>query len=216
MTDDTKDSGGETPPHVINLEDEKRRRENERAERSAPEEVVAELGQLDAMAYDQRRKDEARKLGVRVTTLDAQVQTYKAAHGLLDKERSNAGGLKLTEPEPWDHSVDGRRLLDDLVAALHRYLALPDGAAEALALWIIHTHAHDAADVSPRAAFTSPEPGCGKSTSLAVLRRLVLRPLPASNISPAAVFRAVEAFRPTLLIDELDAVFTKGGNDELR
>ncbi len=216
MTDDTKDSGGEPPPHVISLEDEKRRRENERAERSAPEEVVAELGQLDAMAYDQRRKDEARKLGVRVTTLDAQVQTYKAAHGLLDKERSNASGLKLTEPEPWDDPVDGCRLLDDLVAAFQRYLALPDGAAEALTLWVVHTHAHDAADVSPRAAFTSPELGCGKSTSLAVLRRLVPRPLPASNISPAAVFRAVEAFRPTLLIDELDAVFTKGGNDELR
>ena len=64
MTDDTKDGGGEIPPHVISLEDEKRRRENERAERSAPEEVVAELGQLNAISYDQRRKDEAQARAV--------------------------------------------------------------------------------------------------------------------------------------------------------
>ena len=43
---------------------------------------------------------------------------------------------------------------------------------------------------------------------------LVLRPLPAANISPSAVFRVIEACRPTTLVDEADS-FIKD-NEELR
>jgi Protein of unknown function (DUF3631) len=43
---------------------------------------------------------------------------------------------------------------------------------------------------------------------------LVLRPLPAANVSASAIFRVVEGFRPTLLIDEADS-FLKD-NEELR
>jgi len=45
-------------------------------------------------------------------------------------------------------------------------------------------------------------------------RREVCHPLPASNVTPATLFRSVEKYRPTLLIDEADS-FLKG-NDELR
>ena len=61
---------------------------------------------------------------------------------------------------------------------------------------------------------TAPEKNCGKSTLLGVLQRLVDTPLPTSNISPAALFRCVEAWQPTLLIDEADT-FAKD-NEELR
>ena len=47
---------------------------------------------------------------------------------------------------------------------------------------------------------------CGKSSLLRWLARVVPRPLPASNISAAALFRVIEAAYPTLLIDELDQV----------
>jgi hypothetical protein len=55
---------------------------------------------------------------------------------------------------------------------------------------------------------------CGKTTLLDVLSRLVLRPLSTANVSAAAVFRVVEAYRPTLFIDEADTFLP--GNDELR
>jgi putative DNA primase/helicase len=45
---------------------------------------------------------------------------------------------------------------------------------------------------------------CGKSSLLRWLARVTPRPLPASNISAAALFRVIEAAYPTLLIDELD------------
>ena len=49
---------------------------------------------------------------------------------------------------------------------------------------------------------------------LEVLSLLASRPLPASNVSPSAIFRVIEQSAPTLLIDEADT-FVKD-NEELR
>jgi putative DNA primase/helicase len=56
---------------------------------------------------------------------------------------------------------------------------------------------------------------CGKSTALALLGAVVPRPLPSANISPAALFRAVEKYRPTLLLDEAET-YMRDGNEALR
>jgi putative DNA primase/helicase len=110
--------------------------------------------------------------------------------------------------------VDGAELLTALSETFTRYLALPDGAADAMALWTIHTYALDVAFVSPILALTSPEKRCGKTTALEILASLVSRPLPASNLTPAAAFRIIEQCQPTLLVDEADTFLRK--NDELR
>ena len=68
--------------------------------------------------------------------------------------------------------------------------------------------------MSPLLGITSPEKRCGKTTLLALLTALALRALPASNITPAALFRAVERFRPTLIIDEADTFLRE--REELR
>ena len=47
-----------------------------------------------------------------------------------------------------------------------------------------------------------------------MLGQQVLRPVPASNISSASLFRAVEEFRPTLIIDEAETFLKE--NEELR
>ncbi len=122
--------------------------------------------------------------------------------------------LKLPEPKPWPESVDGAVLLEELAAAFRRYLALPGGAAEALALWVLFTHTFNAWQVSPRLALTSPAPRCGKTTALSILACLVPRPLLASNITPAAVYRVIELNQPTLLIDEADTYL--GRHEEFR
>lgn len=115
-----------------------------------------------------------------------------------------ADSLLLNNPEPWPDPVDGAALLNDLGAAFTRYVALTDGAADALALWVLHTFTHDACVISPILAIVSPEKRCGKTTLVSVLSHVVARPLPSSNITPAVVFRAVQKYRPTLLIDEAD------------
>lgn len=122
--------------------------------------------------------------------------------------------LALADPEPWAEPVDGAALLSELVAALGRHVVLPRGAATSAALWIIHAHALDAFDVSPLLAVVSPAKRCGKTTLLEVLESFVPRPLSSANISAAALFRTVERFSPTLVIDEADTFLD--GKDELR
>jgi putative DNA primase/helicase len=72
----------------------------------------------------------------------------------------------------------------------------------------------EASDIAPFLAILSPEKRCGKTVLLDVVSRLVRRPLSASNITPAAIFRSVEKYGPTLLIDEADSFLQ--GNEELR
>ena len=79
---------------------------------------------------------------------------------------------------------------------------------------MLHAHAHDCFLISPVLGITSPTPECGKSTLLTIVGAMVPRALTASNITTSGVFRAVEKWRPTLLIDEADTFI--GVNDEMR
>lgn len=103
---------------------------------------------------------------------------------------------------------DTARLLDTIRAFIRRYVVLRDDhQAVTLALWVAHTHALSAAVCTPYLAILSPEKQSGKSLLLEVLQALTARGEHATNISPAALFRIIEAGPPTLLLDEVDALF---------
>ena len=91
---------------------------------------------------------------------------------------------------------------------------MTEGACTALCLWVIHTYALGATHISPILAIVSPEKRCGKTVLLDLLSRLVWRPLTAANITAASLFRSVEKWTPTLLIDEADTFLMD--NEELR
>jgi putative DNA primase/helicase len=109
---------------------------------------------------------------------------------------------------------DGIALLDELVAVFSRHVILSRGAAEALALWTIHSHAHDAAHISPILAITSPEMRCGKTTLLEILQALTPNAILTANVTAPAIFRLVDKFAPTLLIDEADSFLA--GQEQMR
>jgi putative DNA primase/helicase len=111
-------------------------------------------------------------------------------------------------------AVDGAALLNELESTFRKYAVLPEGAADTLALWTLFTHTHDAAMISPILALSSPEKRSGKTRVLSLLSMVVRRPLPAANVTPAAVFRTTEKWQPTLLIDEGDAFLRE--NEVLR
>lgn len=117
-------------------------------------------------------------------------------------------------PEPWDERVNGVEVLDAAVSAIKRHIALPRHAAEAIACWALVSHIFDEGSHSPRLAFLSPKPECGKTTALGVVRDLVARPLMTSNMTTATIFRTIEEYQPTLLIDEADTFL--GEKDEMR
>lgn len=187
----------------------------------APDEAKARDGEADAQAYerlaklsaaeyDRAREREAAGMGIRVGTLDAEV---RRARGIADAE-TDVGGVDLPAIEPWPEPVSGADMLAGLVRAITAHVILPSGAATAIALWVVHTHAHDAAFVSPILCATSPTPECGKTTLLTLLGALCAKPLSASNITAAATFRSIEKWRPTLIVDEADTFLRD--NDELR
>ncbi|MEA1048582.1 DUF3631 domain-containing protein [Lamprobacter modestohalophilus] len=175
------------------------------------EATVERLARLSPLEYDRVREDEAKRLKVRAATLDKEV--YRARKGQTDDGEQVTPLVE--EVEPWEEPTDGGELLEAIKATLTRHMVLPDGAAVALPLWILGSYAFDAFRIWPKLTITSPEKRCGKSTLLSgLLAPMVHRGLVASSISPAAVFRVIEAWKPTLLIDEADTFLH--GNDELR
>jgi putative DNA primase/helicase len=174
------------------------------------EAAVERLARLRPLDYERVRATEAKALGVRGAALDREVY---AARKLTGDDPTSTPLVEEVAPHP--DPVDGAELLDEIREVLIRHMALPTGAAEALALWILGSYAYDAFRIWPKLTITSPEKRCGKSTLLTgLLAPLVHRGLVASNISPAAVFRVIEAWTPTLLIDEADTFLA--ANEELR
>lgn len=110
----------------------------------------------------------------------------------------------------------GGILLEDVVRFVRKFVVLNDSQADAVALWIAHTHVIDAAHTTPYLAVTSALKRSGKSRLREVLGLVVREPLSASSISDAALFRAVEKYTPTLLLDEADAIFRAREREELR
>jgi putative DNA primase/helicase len=86
---------------------------------------------------------------------------------------------------------------------VRRHVFMPDeGAAETCALWVLHAHAHDAAQISPLLAISAPTTSCGKTTLLKALATLTPSPLFVSDLTGAGLYRNPAARNRTLLMDE--------------
>ena len=132
-----------------------------------------------------------------------------------DGDDDEAGKTDIIPPEPkqWPERVDGDDLMRATVALMRKYIVADESSLVATSLWVIGTYLFQEFVIFPRLAVTSPEKRCGKTTFLDVVAGLVNRPLLAANITAPALFRTIEALRPTLIIDEADR-FLKG-NQEL-
>ncbi|WFE46280.1 DUF3631 domain-containing protein [Verrucosispora sp. WMMD1129] len=124
--------------------------------------------------------------------------------------------------DDFDRDHDGSALLDEVRAAVVRYVALPSTHVEvAVTLWIVATHAVDALNTAPRLAIRSPEKRCGKSRLLDLVGAMCRNQLPTANVSSAVLYRVMGGDRkPTLIIDEADTIWgnkkTAEQNEDLR
>lgn len=113
-------------------------------------------------------------------------------------------------------------ILDEVQTYLEKFIAYPSKqGATAHTVWIVQAHLVDEFYNTPRLAFLSPEPGSGKSRALELTEALVPRPELTVNNSVSSIFRSIsdEEGKPTLLLDEADAVFSPkkaDGNEDLR
>jgi hypothetical protein len=103
--------------------------------------------------------------------------------------------------------------LAEVAVYVRRYVVLTEAQLVAVVLWIAHTHAIDAAEQSPYLAITSATKRSGKTRLHDVLEQLVARPWRVISPSEAVVFRKLAAARPTLLLDEVDAIWSGNGSE---
>jgi hypothetical protein len=162
--------------------------------------VITDLAAMAPMDYDRVRKEYARALGIQVRVLDEQVKAARNRDAGADRQ-------PFVDTEPCDGPVDPAELFDEIVSIIRRYIVLEPEQADAGALWVAHTHMTELFEVSPLALINAPEKACAKTQFQTLLGRMSYRPLPAANASLSALFRAVEQWRPTILIDEADTFF---------
>ncbi len=114
-------------------------------------------------------------------------------------------------------AVDGAELLDQLHAAITRYVVLPsEEATDAVVLWVAATHGLAAFEHATRLAVHSPVKRCGKSRLLEVIQSTAHNTVATTNISVPALFRMIDAAEqsPTLVLDEADRLFGSAKKDE--
>lgn len=83
-----------------------------------------------------------------------------------------------------------------------------------LSAWILADWIPENFNIAPYLHFHGP-PNSGKSRGLEVLQSLGYRALLSPSVSPAAIYRTIEFFRPTFLIDEAE-LYTSKGMDETK
>jgi hypothetical protein len=110
--------------------------------------------------------------------------------------------------------VDGKELFNELCETIKRHCIIPEKSETCIALYILFTYLHNSFVVCPILAITSASKRCGKTVLLTLISKLCHNKLIASNISPAAVYRSIDAWDITLLIDEADTFLND--NVELR
>lgn len=119
---------------------------------------------------------------------------------------------------------------------LTRFVAFPHEAqADVIALWVLHTWVFDIAYNTPYLYVTSAGPQSGKTRTIEAAELLCRNAISAASMTASAMFRAIdptdktavamedlgfapapERVKPTLFVDEADAVFTGSTNEELR
>jgi putative DNA primase/helicase len=162
--------------------------------------------------YALNRKETAKRLGIRVSDLDAERERLRRHKPEGQVDDPDAIEL-LDEPVDLAETLDGieREMRRYIVASKHHFATVP--------LWIVHTHLvhHERVRLhrTPRLAIQGKTPGSGKTTVLELVGALVPKPRPQSSLTASTLLRTVDALRPTVLIDEADHVLRDPKSDLL-
>jgi len=110
--------------------------------------------------------------------------------------------------------IDITRLTVEIEAFIKSYLEMPlDSDYLILSMWIFHTYIIEKFNTTPILYFYGVKE-TGKSRAGEVLSELAFRAQRLTSLTEATLFRSVELFKPTLIIDEIK-LLGKGGNQGL-
>jgi putative DNA primase/helicase len=200
----------------ISLTDYRRQKGQALKQKNSPrdseiEHLLSGLSQMSPAEYGIRRQAIADQTGIPFKYLDAE---YDARRRSVKDEGRKTIERAYWHVEFWPEPVDGAALIEQIEGRLKRHVVMKDEAGLAAALWIVFAWTHDAAVHSPLLLVSSPEAECGKSTLLGLINFLVPKGLTIVEVSPAVLYRMIECWHPTLIVDEADTTFKN--NPELR
>jgi Protein of unknown function (DUF3631) len=193
-------------------DDLENRKLDENVQTRDAEAEIAALAGLSEVAYQRKRKQASDDLGMPLKVLDKLVSKGRAK---LEAQAEAPPLYPHWVVEPWNEPVEGGILLRAITKLIQRHVILTSDQATAVALWILLTWVHERAVVhSPLLLATSAEANSGKSTLLGLLGFLVRKALLSVSISGPALFRSIEKWNPTFVIDEADTSLVN--NDDLK
>ena len=177
--------------------------------------MVARLAglQRESPADWQRLRANLKGSGIRVTDLDREMNRLSGSN---DRDGLQGQSVEWPEVEPWPEPVDGAALLAELARLFRHYVSLPDGGAEAAAMWALYTWVFEAFGVCPNLMVTAPERECGKTRVSELLSWMVSRPKPLSDATGGTILRRIDRDQPTLLVDEAQHFLKRRPDDPVR
>jgi hypothetical protein len=189
------------------------------------EDVLNGVAALERAAFDSGEsrlagelaaaRHEAQLDPTRAATLLAQAFQLEPFHGDVGRNAETSPPIRTgTRIAPAARATESLAdLLDEARVLACRYVVFEAIHGDAIALWVAHTYRFECAPASPYLHAYSPEPGSGKTTLLDVLAVLAANPIQADNLTEAVLFRLIDQIKPTLLFDEVDAVFARKNAD---
>ena len=191
----------------------------------APEAVLAVVREWAELVAVAPMDEQALERGLLIQSLEqlglrAPARLVDAA--LEHVRPSKPNGLRgqtvaLADPEFWPEPVEGMKLLNDISAWFRSLVWLPEGSADAIALWAAATWFVDELYFAPLLILQSATKRCGKTLALDLLRPIVRRGYQTSAVGVTApvVFRLNESKHPTFLIDEAEKLGGRNASREL-
>lgn len=112
---------------------------------------------------------------------------------------------------PMGSMVNPDMLMQKAIDLVKTYVVISDHSALAVSLWCFLTWCYKEFDRCPLLLINAPEKACGKTQLLKIVGKMTFRPLETANVTMAALFRVVDEYGPTMLIDEADTFMNGRG-----
>lgn len=140
----------------------------------------------------------------------------------VPKQAKRVDGEPSTAPPPpapavgptTNTELDGEALVADLEHFITDFVILPPRTSLPLAAWTLATFCYDSFDTFGYLLVVSPAPRCGKTRLLETLSLIVSEPRRIASTSEPALFRTIEEYSPTLLLDEMETLNSRSERAE--
>ncbi len=100
--------------------------------------------------------------------------------------------------------IDPAQLVAELETFFDKRMYLRAGAGLILALYVLNTWCFELFETVAYLLLTSPLPQCGKTRQLGLLGAVCARSKAWVSVSSAAMFRTIELYKPTVLVDQVE------------